>query len=283
MAGLYSFRKGWERENLARYILSRIAFIAHPATVSDDLGSDFFCTLFEIQKEDAHKYLIPRSSFAIQIKSDKNPFNASKQIPYLRELEIPYFVGVVCEDTLSLQIYSGEVLHRMFSYVGAIDELTIAPNDNPIKASFDPPDPRNRVYKVFFPKICELKAEMAASELMNATAEINACCRLILGNISTRNNKENIYHDRDGQVHIVAGSGSAKVFRANLCKRLSECFFNLIWLHENGQTDLYDEFLAYDGLYKSIRELAKGYQPLPEYLTISHDEATILLEKKDSC
>jgi len=282
MAGLYSFRKGWERENLARYILSRIAFIAHPATVSDDLGSDYFCTLFEIQKKDGQKYLIPRSSFAIQIKSDKNPFNASKHIAYLRELEIPYFVGVVYEDRLSLEIYSGESLHRMFSYVGSIDELTIAPTDDLTTISFDPPEPRKGVYKVFFPKICELRADMAISELIKVSTEINKFCRLILGNISTSNNNENIYHDRNGGIYIMAGSGSAKVFRENFCERLAECFYNLIWLHLNGQSDLYNEFIVYDDLYKSIKQLTGAYPYLPKYLTMSHGEATKLFKKNDS-
>jgi hypothetical protein len=41
MDQLYRFRKGWENENLAQYLLSRVAFIARPVSVSDDLGTDF--------------------------------------------------------------------------------------------------------------------------------------------------------------------------------------------------------------------------------------------------
>lgn len=61
MSYLASFRKGWESENLARFILSRFAFVAHPSTVSDDIGSDFFCTLFEVKREKKHDYLSPSS------------------------------------------------------------------------------------------------------------------------------------------------------------------------------------------------------------------------------
>jgi hypothetical protein len=40
-------RRGWENEHLAAVLLSGVSFIAHPLTIGDDIGSDFFCTLFE--------------------------------------------------------------------------------------------------------------------------------------------------------------------------------------------------------------------------------------------
>jgi len=46
MAHLLRIRKGWENENLARFILSKFSFISQPATIADDLGADFFCTFF---------------------------------------------------------------------------------------------------------------------------------------------------------------------------------------------------------------------------------------------
>ena len=65
MAYLKSFREGWRTEHLARFILSKFAFVAQPISISDDIGSDFICTLFENRE----KYLFPTNSFAIQIKS----------------------------------------------------------------------------------------------------------------------------------------------------------------------------------------------------------------------
>ena len=53
MAQLYRFRKGWENENLAQYLLSRFSFIARPVSVSDDVGTDFYCTLFQKTKDGA--------------------------------------------------------------------------------------------------------------------------------------------------------------------------------------------------------------------------------------
>ena len=61
----YQFRKGWENENLAQYLLSRVAFVARPVSVSDDMGTDFYCTLFQKIRD---RTLLPRTAFAIQIK-----------------------------------------------------------------------------------------------------------------------------------------------------------------------------------------------------------------------
>lgn len=115
MAHLLSFRKGWESENIARYILSRFSFIANPSTISDDIGSDYFCTLFKIKSNGRNKFLIPQNFFAIQIKSDKRKIPYSKKIEYLSNLEIPYFIGVVNRQNLSLTIYSGEYIPFAFT------------------------------------------------------------------------------------------------------------------------------------------------------------------------
>ena len=47
MPHLASFRKGWESENLARFILYKFCFIANPSTISDDVGIDFFAPFFK--------------------------------------------------------------------------------------------------------------------------------------------------------------------------------------------------------------------------------------------
>ena len=80
MAHLGSFRKGWQSENVARFLLSKFSFLAHPSAVSDDIGSDFFCTIFQVHKEGSHDYLIPDHSFAIQIKSNSRPIDVSNKL-----------------------------------------------------------------------------------------------------------------------------------------------------------------------------------------------------------
>ena len=41
-------RTGWEAERLARHLSSRFSFVAQPTTIADDVGSDFYCTIFDI-------------------------------------------------------------------------------------------------------------------------------------------------------------------------------------------------------------------------------------------
>lgn len=121
MAHLYRFRKGWQNENLARFILSRISFVAHPATVADDVGSDFYCTLFEIVEDSGKRHLIPRNAFAVQVKSNRRKFSVSNKASYFSKFEVPLFIGVVDQETLRLDIYSGEFLPMFFSYKGVTE------------------------------------------------------------------------------------------------------------------------------------------------------------------
>jgi hypothetical protein len=94
MAHLYRIRTGWEAERLAHYLLSRFSFVAQPTTIADDVGSDFFCTIFEIL-DSTPPTVEPRTSFAIQVKSNDDTIEAHNKVEYLRYLEIPYFLGVV--------------------------------------------------------------------------------------------------------------------------------------------------------------------------------------------
>ena len=63
--------KGWENEHLATFLLSRIAFVASPVKVGDDVGTDVFCTLFEVTKHKERDVLLPR---------ELDPDNRSKAI-----------------------------------------------------------------------------------------------------------------------------------------------------------------------------------------------------------
>lgn len=116
MPHLLSFRSGWENERLASYLLSRFSFVAQPNAVSEDLGSDFFCTLFEIVPlESGHDALRPLSSFAIQIKSSADEIEMDNKIDYLWNLELPFFIGVVSQSPPAVDIYSAEFLPLLFA------------------------------------------------------------------------------------------------------------------------------------------------------------------------
>ena len=143
MAHLASFRHGWQSENLARFLLSKFAFISHPASISDDIGSDFFCTLFKTVREESRDYLVPKNSFAIQIKSDSSTFAVSNKIDYLDNLEVPFFVGVVDKADFSLSIYSGEAVPFFFSHHGRPEFLQIELSEYPIQEPLELYTPTN--------------------------------------------------------------------------------------------------------------------------------------------
>ena len=67
-----SFRKGWQSEALAYYVISKFAFLDKPSTIGDDIGIDYHCTLFNKKQVRNKTNLIPtKYKFAIQIKSNK--------------------------------------------------------------------------------------------------------------------------------------------------------------------------------------------------------------------
>ena len=105
MSHLKKFRKGWENEHIAKYLLSKFSFISSPTTIGDDLGVDFFYTIFDINDG---KLKPTRNEFAVQIKSRKTPIKITKKIGYIYDLKIPYFVGVVNQKNRKLTLYSND-------------------------------------------------------------------------------------------------------------------------------------------------------------------------------
>ena len=224
---LVSFRKGWESENLARYILSKFSFIANPATVSDDIGSDFFCNLFQIIEEKGHEYLQPQNAFAIQIKSKSsyNKIEISKKIKYLESLKTPFFIGVIDRDKLILTIYSGEYLPELFSFKYP-EKLEIALCEEIIDFNYY----IRRLdadFTIKFPKVVEIKADICKKDLKEIIETISNLCDRIQKNIASRNNNEFIFYNSDGvneALRIFAGKDSAKVFEEIFMKGLLKYF-----------------------------------------------------------
>jgi hypothetical protein len=102
MAHLYTVRTGWEAERLAHYLLSRFSFVAQPTTIADDVGSDFYCTIFDVV-DSKPPTVEPRTSFAIQVKSNAAKIEAHNKVQYLHHLEIPFFIGVVDQTAAELK------------------------------------------------------------------------------------------------------------------------------------------------------------------------------------
>ena len=94
--------------------MSNFTFVSHPSTIADDIGSDFFCAIFDKVSHKSRDYLVPGESFAIQIKSSNRSFSIDGKTDYLRNLSIPFFVGVINKDNQELDLYSGEYLILFF-------------------------------------------------------------------------------------------------------------------------------------------------------------------------
>ena len=266
MAHLAVPRTGWENEHLATFLLSRIAFVAHPLTVADDIGSDFFCTLFEPQDRDGRDVLLPINSFAIQVKSNPNNIPATNKIEYLFNLELPFFVGVVDRPNLRLAVYSGEYLPVMFSHLGRPGTLTMCPvTSREEVASEQYNGTPGGSCTLRLPHILTLSANDGHQDLVEKGRVLSQLCSRVHTNISSRKSNEYIFRlNASNQVMILAGPGSAETFRRNFLHRLAEVFYNLEWLLQNQPSDFRKaEFELHEHLYVNLRSL--GYE-MPDVL-----------------
>jgi hypothetical protein len=262
MPHLNATRKGWQNEHLGLFILSKFAFCASPVTVSDDLGSDFFCCLFEIGKLRHTEVVLPLNSFAIQIKSTTASFDVSGKIRYLSELEVPYFVGIIERSTLALSIYSGEYLPLIFPEKGMPKRLRIKLVNRSVPLSQYNERFGNKKFRILFPRVATVRAGASTTDIRRVVQVLQKLCRRIQGNIATRRSEEHVYSLRGRYpTYIMAGPGSVKVFRDNFYKRLAEVFYNLDWLRrfrrsrlDLNEVQIYDEF---------IRKLTKHGAKIP--------------------
>jgi len=279
MAHLASFRRGWENENLARFLLSKFSFIANPSTISDDIGSDYFCTLFNVIKKDSHKYLMPKNSFAIQIKSNVENFDITNKIGYLANLEVPYFIGIIDRDKLELSIYSGEFFPQFISHKTP-NNLCVELCDRNRITNYDYfTENEDRKFVLRFPKVAVINAKIKPTELQKIVDELCGICSLIQGNISSRKNCEYIFHQYNSRtVKIIAGRDSANTFRENFLKRLAENFFNLKWILENNPKEFdIQEYRIYENLLSDIQKLKFD---VPDYVTTPYEWLREALKSK---
>lgn len=262
MAHLLSFRKGWENENLARFILSKFSFIANPSTISDDIGSDYYCTIFQILLKEHHKYLIPKNSFAIQIKSNYDKFPG--KIGYLENLEIPFFIGVVDQSEMKLSIYSGEYFSQFIS-LKTPNKLTIELCERKDVVDNYFIEYNSKEFTLKFPKVAEIKANVNDEELSKIVTDILDVCSVSYENISSMKNREYIFYEYGtNRIQINAGKDSANTFRENFYKRLTENFINLKWMYERNHPDFnIEEFRVYDNLLSQLKETNSD---IPQYV-----------------
>jgi len=285
---LHSFRQGWQSENLARYILSKFSFIAEPSNISDDLGSDFFCTLFKIVKDQGKEYLFPRNSFAIQIKSIKTIKKDNYRIPitnkinYLEGLEVPFFIGVVDRDDSKLTIYSGEEIVHFLTKSRENNEIIIR--------LVDSIQEKNVIQKmedgeeiIGFPKLMEIDVKDNYEKISEEIDKLFNVCDSIHENIASRKTKEYIYKtftdEQYNNFHytIYSGKDSYSTYEENFILRLAEAFYNLNWSYNSEHFDL-NEFNIYEKIYHDFKKhyTNKYNKDLPEILTHIYE----ILKKK---
>jgi hypothetical protein len=271
MAHLLTPRKGWENEKLASYLLSRFSFVAQPTSVADDLGSDFFCTIFEIHDSSGTDVLVPRSSFAIQVKSSISEVSMDNKIDYLDRLQMPFFIGVVTQSPGVMRVYSAELLPFLFAHKGRPRRLSMLPvtaSDLTLDNYIDCPE--SDCFRLRCPEVAEFHVDEDRSMLTAKVETLLGICTRAQGNIATRLSEEHIYDfDGKGNFQILAGSGSARHFRVNLLKRLAEVFSNLDWELNAGvpAQDLRQEFLAFERLYHELEQI---YPAVPWFVSVPY-------------
>jgi len=235
MGHLLKFRTGWQNEYLADFILSKFCFIAKPTSIAEDIGSDFYCTFYEVIEA---KYLTPKSAFAIQIKSNKLKINISKNINYYANLEIPFFVGVANSNKLTLEIYSGEAFTHFFTLYGnpldKINPCYNAKNQVILKVVENLPnrkklyDKVDKNYLIYLPKICSLDIETTYRRNFKEINEFREVGLHMQFNISAFKHGSNVYRYYNlNDVNIISGITSIKTFRKNFFERLAEAYSNL--------------------------------------------------------
>lgn len=257
MAHLYRPRIGWESERLAQYLLSRFSFVAQPTTVADDLGSDFFCTIFDIIQSPV-RTVAPRGSFAIQVKSSKRPISAHNKVAWLHHLEMPFLIGVMRQSPPQMALYSAELLPMLFAQFGIPQKLWLCPvpmEEYDPKRYCEGEDAVSGV-RLQCPYISTFSANEDRDSLHLKVEALDSICKRAASNIVSTRAGEHIYEiDGEGHLGIIAGCGSAQYFRNNFCKRLAEIFCNLRWIYDNQRGEFrIDEFRLYEALYNDLQK-----------------------------
>lgn len=224
---LASVRKGWQGENLARYILSNFSFISHPSTIADDLGADFFCTLFNTVRRGNKSYLVPKASFAIQIKSNRRTFDITGKREYLENLEIPFFVGVCNQKMQNLEFYSGEYLIPFFADILKAKRIKVKLCET-VDCNSNYYIRKDKEFTLRFPKCCTIGSNR--DSFKKEIENLSEACRKISRNISRRNNKHYIFFDSISNKYIVFPDKVGK----SIDLKIYKIFYELAYILEKG-------------------------------------------------
>lgn len=240
MAHLAVIRRGWINEHLSAFLLSKVAFVAQPAKVGDDIGSDFLCTLFVRAVVEGRDYLMPRSSFAIQVKSSGTSLDVSTQIESLHRLEVPFFVGIANIDAAELNIYSAEYLPVLLSHKGKPSKLTLRlHSERPIAWNQAFHERGEGDLELVCPLICQLNPSLSEAQVGQCGNDLGRAATRAQSHIAARAADDYVFGlELAGQPGLIlAGPGSVSTFWEKFYRRLSQAFFNMIWMLERSPNE----------------------------------------------
>ena len=115
-------KNGFRGEYLARYFVSRFAFISE-SSVGEDYGIDFYCGLIKDCLD--KKYVHYDKPFLLQIKTSASKANieykTENSINTLYNLDLPFFIGNLNLENNILEIFSTSMMWHTYLITGLND------------------------------------------------------------------------------------------------------------------------------------------------------------------
>lgn len=106
-----NLRRGYLAQDLGVYLLRSFAAVA-PVPGPDDVGIDAIATLL---RQHTSRKLVAESSFYVQIKASsvRTVRYCGDNAKWLRELQLPFFIGSANVEDASLSLYTSHALSRV--------------------------------------------------------------------------------------------------------------------------------------------------------------------------
>jgi hypothetical protein len=107
-----NLRSGDLHEQLGLFLLRAVALVA-PVPRQEDVGNDAVATLI---RPEGSRRLIPDLSFFIQLKAESKAsvrYDSLEAVAWLRELEMPLFIGRVSLPRGKIELFSTQRLHQI--------------------------------------------------------------------------------------------------------------------------------------------------------------------------
>ncbi len=232
-----SFHEGWRSESLAYYILSKFAFIDKPSTIGDDIGIDFFGTIFKEDKQKFNTNLKPtKFQFAIQIKSNKQQFELKPDhITNLQNIHHPLLIGVIDNKKQVLHVFTNDAFDYHLSHKGFNKLLMLRYNSKKIKLKQRCIREHDRII-LLQNYLLSFKVNDTPNQIMKKVDLLKSKLEIMQYNISNRFNGKYIFIDpydaKNPSQSIVTGCDSFNQVQIELNNYFLVFKKNLEWLKQ---------------------------------------------------